>query len=46
MQVFSNILLVNVITGNALDNVLDGGTGADTLVGGGNDTYCVDNAEW
>ncbi len=32
-------------TGNALDNVLTGGTGADRLAGGlGNDTYIVDNA--
>jgi len=33
------------LTGNALDNVLNGGSGADTMVGGaGNDTYYVDNA--
>ncbi len=32
-------------TGNALDNVLAGGTGADRMTGGlGNDTYIVDNA--
>jgi Ca2+-binding RTX toxin-like protein len=37
--------LSNVITGGSGDNVLDGGTGADTLIGGaGNDTYIVDNA--
>ncbi len=33
------------ITGNAGDNVLDGGGGADDMRGlGGNDTYYVDNA--
>ncbi|WP_425504959.1 DUF4214 domain-containing protein [Rhizobium indicum] len=32
-------------TGNALDNLITGGTGADHLAGGlGNDTYVVDNA--
>ncbi|NEK20756.1 calcium-binding protein, partial [Rhizobium leguminosarum] len=32
-------------TGNELDNVITGGTGADHLIGGlGNDTYVVDNA--
>jgi Ca2+-binding RTX toxin-like protein len=32
------------LKGNALDNVLDGGKGADTMTGGaGNDTYYVDN---
>ena len=32
------------LIGNALDNLLDGGRGADYLVGGlGNDTYIVDN---
>jgi len=37
--------LVNTITGNSLDNRLDGAGGADTLVGQlGNDTYIVDNA--
>jgi Ca2+-binding RTX toxin-like protein len=37
--------LVNTITGNLLDNRLDGAGGADTLVGQlGNDTYIVDNA--
>ncbi len=31
-------------TGNAAGNILDGGSGADTLIGGaGNDTYIVDN---
>jgi Ca2+-binding RTX toxin-like protein len=35
----------NVIYGNDLDNVLDGATGADTMLGGlGNDVYVVDNA--
>ena len=35
--------LVNVITGSAGNDTLDGGTGADRLVGlGGNDTYLVD----
>ncbi|WP_029082612.1 calcium-binding protein, partial [Bradyrhizobium sp. th.b2] len=37
--------LANVITGGTGDNVLDGGLGADTMAGGlGNDTYFVDNA--
>ena len=37
--------LVNTITGNLLDNRLDGSGGADTLVGQlGSDTYIVDNA--
>ena len=37
--------LVNTITGNATDNVLDGAAGADSLTGGaGDDTYIVDNA--
>ncbi|MBB2688977.1 UNVERIFIED_ORG: Ca2+-binding RTX toxin-like protein [Rhizobium esperanzae] len=32
-------------TGNELDNIMTGGTGADHLIGGlGNDTYIVDNA--
>ena len=35
----------NTITGNSVNNVLDGMAGADTMVGGtGNDTYNVDNA--
>ena len=37
--------LHNRIVGNSADNILDGITGADTLVGGlGNDTYYVDDA--
>ena len=33
------------LTGNASDNVIDGGVGADAMTGGaGNDTYVVDNA--
>nr|WP_281378903.1 calcium-binding protein [Azospirillum oleiclasticum] len=37
--------LVNVITGGSGADTLDGGTGADTLVGGaGNDLYLVDDA--
>jgi Ca2+-binding RTX toxin-like protein/GH24 family phage-related lysozyme (muramidase) len=37
--------LNNKIMGNSADNILDGITGADTLMGGlGNDTYYVDNA--
>jgi Ca2+-binding RTX toxin-like protein len=37
--------LVNSITGNLLDNRLDGAGGADTMAGQlGNDTYVVDNA--
>jgi len=36
--------LANVLTGNAANNRLDGGTGADLLRGGaGDDTYIVDN---
>ncbi len=36
--------LNNKIIGNSADNILDGVTGADTLIGGvGNDTYYVDN---
>lgn len=36
--------LNNRIIGNAQDNILDGVTGADTMIGGlGNDTYYVDN---
>jgi Ca2+-binding RTX toxin-like protein len=36
--------LVNRLTGNDSDNVLDGGAGVDFLNGGlGNDTYVVDN---
>lgn len=36
--------LANRIVGNAQDNILDGVTGADSMVGGlGNDTYYVDN---
>lgn len=35
----------DVLIGNALDNLLDGGKGADRMVGGlGNDTYIVDHA--
>jgi serralysin len=34
----------DTITGNPLDNILDGGAGADTLGGGaGNDQYVIDN---
>jgi Ca2+-binding RTX toxin-like protein len=34
-----------VITGNIAANTLDGGTNADTLIGGaGDDVYLVDNA--
>lgn len=34
----------NVITGNELNNKLDGGLGADTLIGGaGNDAYLIDD---
>ena len=37
--------LDNLIVGNAQDNILDGVTGADRMIGGaGNDTYYVDNA--
>lgn len=37
--------LDNKIIGNGQDNLLDGVTGADTMIGGlGNDTYTVDNA--
>ena len=37
--------LNNRIIGNSQDNILDGVTGADTMIGGlGNDTYYVDNA--
>lgn len=37
--------LNNRIIGNSRDNILDGVTGADTMIGGlGNDTYYVDNA--
>ncbi|WP_277970648.1 calcium-binding protein [Sphingomonas echinoides] len=37
--------LDNVITGGSGNDVLDGGVGADTMIGGaGNDTYVVDNA--
>src|SRR5262245_37404052 len=37
--------LVNVITGNSGNNLLDGRIGADIMAGGaGNDTYFVDNA--
>lgn len=36
--------LNNRIIGNSQDNILDGVTGADTMIGGlGNDTYYVDN---
>lgn len=36
--------LNNRIIGNGLDNILDGVTGADVMIGGlGNDTYYVDN---
>ncbi|MFN3857338.1 MAG: hypothetical protein ACK4RV_06260 [Caulobacter sp.] len=35
----------NLIVGNALDNVIDGAEGADTLQGGlGRDTYLIDDA--
>jgi Ca2+-binding RTX toxin-like protein len=34
----------NTIIGNAADNIIDGGGGADSMAGGyGNDTYVVDN---
>jgi Ca2+-binding RTX toxin-like protein len=37
--------LSNVLASNSGNNVLDGRSGADTMVGGlGNDTYHVDNA--
>ena len=37
--------LANVMSGNAGNNVLDGGTGADVMNGGaGDDTFIVDNA--
>lgn len=37
--------LANAITGTTGNNLLDGGGGADTLIGlAGNDTYLVDNA--
>src|SRR5690606_9497695 len=37
--------LNNKIIGNSSDNILDGVTGADTMIGGaGNDTYYVDDA--
>ncbi|MCA2934906.1 MAG: hypothetical protein IM445_09120, partial [Microcystis sp. M015S1] len=37
--------LVNVLTGNDGNNVLDGAANADTMIGGkGDDTYIVDNA--
>jgi Ca2+-binding RTX toxin-like protein len=37
--------LNNRIIGNSADNILDGVTGADTMIGGaGHDTYYVDNA--
>jgi serralysin len=33
------------LTGNNLDNIIDGGLGADTMIGGaGNDIYLIDNA--
>ena len=36
--------LSNIITGNSSDNILDGVSGADQMIGGGgNDTYYVDN---
>jgi trimeric autotransporter adhesin len=36
--------LINSLTGNDADNILDGGLGADSLTGRyGNDTYLVDN---
>jgi Ca2+-binding RTX toxin-like protein len=36
--------LNNLIVGNSADNILDGVTGADTIIGGvGNDIYYVDN---
>ena len=37
--------LDNLLIGNSRDNILDGVTGADRMIGGaGNDTYFVDNA--
>ncbi len=37
--------LDNLLIGNSRDNILDGVTGADRMIGGaGNDTYYVDNA--
>jgi len=37
--------LANLLVGNAMGNALDGGAGADTMVGGGgNDYYYVDQA--
>jgi len=36
--------IANLIVGNSSDNILDGVTGADTMIGGqGNDVYYVDN---
>jgi len=36
--------LDNLIVGNSQDNVIDGATGADTMIGGkGNDSYFIDN---
>ena len=36
--------LVNILTGTSGDNILNGGTKADTMIGGlGSDTYYVDN---
>src|SRR4030095_16469953 len=37
--------LANTLRGNIGNNILDGGTGADTMIGrAGNDTYLVDDA--
>jgi serralysin len=42
---FTGNALANVITGGSGNDTLDGGAGADTLIGGaGDDTYIVDNA--
>ncbi len=39
------VLLANDLGGNSGNNVINGGTGADRMIGGaGNDTYYVDNA--
>ena len=48
VQNFENLIgsiYSDSITGNNSDNILNGGTGVDTMAGGaGNDTYVVDNA--
>ena len=48
VQNFENVIgsiYSDSITGNNSDNILNGGTGVDTMAGGaGNDTYVVDNA--